>query len=362
MTDSDRKQLVSPRRPPALEMARNAAGAFDVDAWHAMNERDNALVEDEILHGAGSSKFVYSFEIGGKPVNGISVVGARQLAAHYGGLKHRIVASTHKIGSLFTFTSFPAEGTEMRVSAAVIQELADEEDYYSVVVETTDLKSGNSVQVEARETRFERRRDGSPFERPNYQKIAQAKARRNAILDLIPQHIQIEWKQQQLQLGKTEIITDSVIDQKRAGVLTFAARNGIPLLRDRVHALTMDQIAGLAEAAREGRQPAFAHSARGLGLLDGDMQEIGAPETGAPAPAASAPHSSEGTERQTSAKSKRGAPKEKAPEADGPAPEGAPEAGAAPAQTERAQGATNGVPPAQEPAPQKAPSAPRKLF
>jgi hypothetical protein len=51
-----RPQLVQPRAMQTLEAVRSVTGGgFDPDAWHVMDERDNALVADEILHGAGSS-------------------------------------------------------------------------------------------------------------------------------------------------------------------------------------------------------------------------------------------------------------------------------------------------------------------
>ena len=63
-----RPQLVAPRaaqRAETLDAVRKMTGGFDVDAWHVMEERDNALIADEILHGPGSSTFVYNFEIKG---------------------------------------------------------------------------------------------------------------------------------------------------------------------------------------------------------------------------------------------------------------------------------------------------------
>ena len=81
------------------------------------------------MHGAGSSKFVYSFKIAGEgEVSGISVIGARHLASHYGGIKHRMVASVRKVGELFTFTSYPAPGMGMSVSVQVLPELGDQAD------------------------------------------------------------------------------------------------------------------------------------------------------------------------------------------------------------------------------------------
>jgi hypothetical protein len=165
----------------------------------------------------------------------------------------------------------------MAVSASVINELASEPDFYSAVVELSDVKTGNSVQIERRELRFEGRRDGSAFERPNYQTIAQSKAYRNAVLSLIPQDVIIKWKAQMLALGKGEVITDSVLDQKRSNVLRFAASKGINLDRRAIEHLTLDQISGLGDAARAGETPAFVHSAQALGLelTQGERQPTG---------------------------------------------------------------------------------------
>lgn len=262
-----RPQLVSPRAAPMLEAVREVTGgSFDIDAFHVMNERDNALIADEVLHGAGSSTFVYSFEIKGTPVFGVSVVGARHLANHYRGLKHRLVAAVQKSGELFTFQSYPAENMPMSVSCNIVQELADQPDFYSAIVEITDIKSGNSIQIERRENRFETDRQGREYERPNYATIAQSKAYRNAVLALIPQDVRIRFCQEMLKLNKGEKITESVLDQKRANVLRFAARNAISFDRRAVEGLTLDQISGLGDAAREGALPAFVQSAKALGL------------------------------------------------------------------------------------------------
>ncbi len=267
-----RPQLVAPRidrgQAATLDAVRTMTGGFDVDAWHVMEERDNALIADEILHGPGSSKFVYSFDIAGQrePVTGISVVGARHLAAHYKGLKHRLVAAMQKTGALFTFTSYPAENLPMAVSCSIVPELEDEADFYAAVCEMVDLKTGNAIQIERRELRYEERRGGGYFERPNYATIAQSKAYRNAVLALVPQDIVIRWKLDMLRLKKEEVITASVIDEKRANVLQFAAQKAIALDRQAVEHLTLDQIAGLGDAAREGRLPAFVEAAKALGL------------------------------------------------------------------------------------------------
>lgn len=293
MAQSARPQLVAPRQVATLDAVRTMTGGFDIDAWHVMEERDNALIADEVLHGPGSSKFVYSFDVAGQrdPVTGISVVGARHLAAHYKGLKHRLVAAMQKTGSLFTFTSYPAENLPMAVSCSVVPELADEDDFYAAICEVIDIKTGNAIQIERRELRYEERRGGGHFERPHYATIAQSKAYRNAVLALVPQDIVIRWKLDMLRLKKEEVITESVIDQKRANVLQFAATKAIALDRQAIDHLTLDQIAGLGDAAREGRLPAFVEAARALGLEVAQESTEPAKTAAAPAPAAREPAS-----------------------------------------------------------------------
>jgi hypothetical protein len=252
-----------------INMSQTADGTFDQDAYAVMNMRDNALIESEILYGQGSSKFVYQFSIGGSgTVSGISVVGARHLAAHYGGMRHKLIGSMQKQGSLFTFTSFPQAGVPMAVSCQVVPELADEDDFYGAIVEVTDTRTGNMIQVEKRENRFEKKRDGSYFERPHFAIIAQSKAYRNAVLTLIPQDIQVEWRENMLKLAKTDVITTSILDEKRAGVLRFATSKGLAINRLGVDKLTMDQIAGLSDAAREG-VASFKVAALSCGILRG---------------------------------------------------------------------------------------------
>ena len=272
--------LAAPRSSaPTIEMVRNMAGTFDVDAYHCMDQRDNELVADEILNGAGSDTFVYHFTINGTDVSGISVVGARHLANHYRGLKHRIVGSVQKTGALFEYRAFPNDMFAGDTRAQVIDDLAREPDYYSCVVEIVDVKTGNSIMVEAREERIGYSRNNEPFDRPNYQKIAQSKAYRNAVLALVPQDVAIRWKADMLKLKKGETITASVIGEKRRNVLQFAARHAIAFDRRRIEALTLDQIAGLGDAARDGALPAFVNAARALGLEVGQGERLPEPET-----------------------------------------------------------------------------------
>lgn len=273
-------------QPLKENVARSLSAPVKVDAeiYHMMDKRDEALISDEILHGAMSGIFVYDFDIQGKNVSGISIRGAQHLARHYGGLKHRIVATTEKRGKLFIFKSYPSEGIPMQVTCSIVNELADQPDYYEALVEMTDIKTGNTVQKSKLEFRFEKRRDGTYYERPNYTTIAESKARRNAILDLVPQDVQEEFKAECRKLGKT--VTISPIDEKRDGIMKFAANKAIPLTREQVAGLDWNQISGLSEAAREGLE-AFTKSAEALGLVAKKLDQKPEPKTPAkPEPAA----------------------------------------------------------------------------
>ncbi len=313
-----RPTLAQPRAAGALMeqvLAETAMrGTFDPDMYHVMDREDSALIADEILHGAMSGAFVYSFNIQGKPVEGISVIGAAELASQYGGIKHRIITTIEKRGALFIFSSYPTVDRGMDITTRVMHDLADEMDFYKVVVEVDNIKNGNSIQMEASEARQERRSDGSGcFDRPNYQKIAQSKAYRNAVLRVIPQSVQIPFKQQCLKLGKSKDVTASVIDEKRAGVMAYATKNGLAVSRDAVYKLAWAQIDGLSQAAHEGKLPAFAQAANSLGLLaeTGDFD----PETGVVNERASA----ETAEQQRQRKTRSDAGQKRTKPQDGPA-------------------------------------------
>jgi len=286
------------RNAEILDLVKTQGG-FDRDLWTVMEQRDNALIASEILNGAGSSKFVYKFSMGSTEVTGISVVGARQLAYHYGGIEHRLIAAVQKTDALFQYTSYPSKHTKMQVSAENIPALAGTPDFYKCVVEVTDAKQANVKQDEKSEFRFEQRRDGSWFERPNYEIIAQSKAYRNAVLALIPQDVQIAWKIEMLKLRKEEVITGSVLEEKRGAVLRFAAAKQVNINRRALEALMMEQISGLSDAARGGLEQ-FLASASALGLLAAELKSVSMaaspaaekaakPGTAKPPPATKAP-------------------------------------------------------------------------
>jgi hypothetical protein len=274
-------KLAAARSDKAAVIAAAASGGgVDIDLLHAMDRTDEALLADEILNGSRGRAFVYKFKIKNEEVAGISVIGAAHLARFYKGLKHRLVASVEKNGSLFRFTSYPSEGQPMQVTAAQVPELAADPDYYTVVIEVTDIKTGNSVQMERSELRMETRRDGTPYQRPNFQTIAQSKAYRNAVLRLVPQDVQIQFEKQCLALGEDIDITGNVIEQKRNGVMAFAARHAVPLSREAVWGLGWDQIAGLSDAARAEGVQQFIAAATALGLVGATIENDGGkPET-----------------------------------------------------------------------------------
>jgi hypothetical protein len=264
------------RQGQVIDAIIERASGIDTDILAVMDKRDTTMIEEEILHGAGSSKYVYSFKVSGKAVAGISVVGARELATHYGGMQHEIVASVSKVGRLLVITQYPQDGVPMDIRFQRVPELEEEPDFYECLVRIKDIKTGNSTQARKKEYRLEERSErtlqDNPgldryYARPHYDTIAESKAYRNAILNLIPQNVQIKWKEEMLKLEKSEIITVSVIDEKRSGVLRYAASKAIAVDREAVEALTYEQIMGLSDAVREGKAEQFVGAADALGII-----------------------------------------------------------------------------------------------
>lgn len=245
---------------------------FDPDAWHVMDQRDTRLIQDEIMGGPRSSKFIYNFSVSGSAVRGISAVGARELATHYGKIRHRLVSSTRKIGKLFVFTTYAHPGVQPSMQTQVLPELADEPDGYEAVCEVSDINSGNSMMAAKFESQFEwvqarNNGKGDWREKSHFATIAQSKAQRNGILMVIPQAIQLEWMESMKGMGKDDVITGSVLAEKRDGVLRYGAAQGLAINRDVLETLLLEQIAGLSEAARTKNQGDFLASAIALGLV-----------------------------------------------------------------------------------------------
>lgn len=243
-------------------LQRSVRSTFDPAAWHAMQERDNQLIRDQVLHGYASKEFVYSFNIQGKTVTGVSVVGARELASEYGGIKARIVATVEKRGALFIFRTF----TPLSIETRRLPELSGDDDFYECVLEVQDIKTGNSIEVRKKETRQEKRRDGSIYERPHYDVIAESKAFRNGVLSVLPQNVVIDFEKRCLAAGNKS--DEKTIDQLRDGVIAFAAKSGISLDRKAVAQLSFAEINGLGSAAKEGLD-AFKGALLALGVVAG---------------------------------------------------------------------------------------------
>ena len=247
---------------------RTMEAGFDPEAWYVMDQRDTRLIQDEIMGGPRSSKFVYDFDIQGTAVRGISAIGARELATYYGRIRHRLVSSTRKVGQLFVFTTYPHEGITPSMQTVILPELKDEPDGYEAVCEVEDVHSGNRMMAAKFEAQWEwSRNKGTYFEKPHFATIAQSKAQRNGILMIIPQSIQLQWMEEVAKLGKNVKITAGVLEEKRDGVLRYGASQGIPIDRDVLGTLLLEQIMGLSEAARTKDKDTFLAAAIALRLV-----------------------------------------------------------------------------------------------
>lgn len=247
---------------------RTLSSGFDAEAFHVMNERDNRLIQDEILGGPRSSKFVYDFSINNQPIRGISAIGARELATYYKGIRHRIVSSTRKVKGLFVFTTYPHEGIAPSMQTALLPELENEPDGYEAVVEVEDIKTGNRMMAAKFESQWEwSTGQNRYYEKPHFATIAQSKAQRNAILMVIPQSVQLAWMEEVIRDGKHDNITKGVLAEKRDGVLRYGAAQAVEIDRDVLNTLLLEQIMGLSEAARTKDKDAFLASAIALRLV-----------------------------------------------------------------------------------------------
>lgn len=258
---------------------------FDAEAYHVMQQRDEQLIEDELLNGASSKAFVYDFSITGTRVTGVSVVGARQLASEYGGIKARIVATVEKRGALFIFRSFEPLNIETRT----LHDLATEADYYECVMQVDDIKTGNSIQVRKSEAKTEARsqaKGGGTYERPNYSVICESKAYRNGVLAVLPQSVIQAFKAKHLAAGNSS--NEQTLGQRRAGAIAFAAKHGIALDREVMQSLTMAELDGLGGAVAMGID-AFLKAGRALGLIEGEQTGEVQPPAQPPKPAAPPP-------------------------------------------------------------------------
>ena len=164
----------------------------------------------------------------------------------------------------------------LNVQANIIPQLVDEDDFYEVVIEITDIKTGNSIQVRKKETKTEKRQNGSSYARPHYDVIAESKAYRNGVLSIIPQSVIKEFEARALRSGNSS--GEKTIDQLREGAIAFGVKNGISIDRQELGSLTYAEIYGLGSAAGNGAR-AFREAAESLGIVRGApaVQETDAP-------------------------------------------------------------------------------------
>jgi hypothetical protein len=282
--------LDSLRGAPSVPALRQ--GTFDLDFYHAMQARDEALIADEILHGTISGSYTYSISQSGKaPIEGISVLGARQLAYENGGIKSEILGSIAKRGPQLVFTSYPHDGHPFSVTVSSLIELKDDPDFYTVYMRTTDIKKGNTVPIEVTEMRYELKSDKSGYyERRHIEKIAQSKGHRNGVLALVSQEVVEAFKKKSLEARKNLDLTESVLDTRRNAITAYAIRKGIPINREKLMTMAMSQIEGIAKSANEDGLEAFTRALAVLGISRvTDIPDSTAPAGQAAAPAASAP-------------------------------------------------------------------------
>lgn len=171
-----------------------------------MQQRDDQLIPDSILHGY-SGRSTFSLPTSRASPLPESASSAPANWRPITGIKHRIVVAVDKTGSLFVFKSFEP----LNVQANIIPQLVDEDDFYEVVIEITDIKTGNSIQVRKKETKTEKRQNGSSYARPHYDVIAESKAYRNGVLSIIPQSVIKEFEARALRAGNSS--GEKTIDQ-----------------------------------------------------------------------------------------------------------------------------------------------------
>jgi hypothetical protein len=294
----------------------NRPAAFSQEAWHAMNARDTMQIEQEVMHGTSDASFVYAMLIKGKLVSGVSVVGARQLVTEYGGMRSQLVASTEKKGALFVFRQF----RPMAIDTRVIHELESLPDYYEAVLELTDIKTGNSVEVRKAETSVGVSNSGSQYEKPHYATIAESKAFRNGVLSLIPQAVVKQFQnkclKRALEMGafdasesanlkaavqkflrtanEAPVSVEKTIDQLRDGCMAYATKHGISIDRNVLANLAYAELVGLGQASKV--ENGFLPAAQALGLVVEREQapsDTPPPRRGRPAGSTNKPKSDE---------------------------------------------------------------------
>lgn len=268
----------------ASTTAPEAPGA-EAPAFELKSQRDTQLVIDELLNGGMSTEFVYQIP-GRDDVSGISVIGARQLAAVQGHIRHRIVMSVEKKGPLAIITTYPMPGVPARVEYMQVPgPVTTEDDFYRVLVEVENTATGYVLQDEKTELRWQTSKEGKPYQNAHFATVAQAKAFRNAVEHVFQQDIVLDFVRQALEMkrankdGKT--IVGGAMEEMRRAITRFAAEKGIPIERAALGNLTSEQMGGLREAVKDGKD-SFLSALAALGLRTAASAETAAPPKPAP--------------------------------------------------------------------------------
>lgn len=235
------------------------AGDFDKERHYVLAERDRKAITEAIIYGAVDTDWVYRLP-GRSGAEGISVVGARQLAALYKGLRHRILFSVEKRGPLWTITNYPTDRREGSVLFQIQPPgTEDVPDFYKVLVEVEDIKTGNSLQDEKTELRVNFDREGKPYDNAHYATIAQAKAARNAVEHILPQDFVRRFVDNALGLkdeagGKPEsrAFAMSAIEEAHRKIAAYAVSYSIAIDTMKLDKLDMATVEGLRMAAGTG--------------------------------------------------------------------------------------------------------------
>ena len=298
--------------------------AFSSEAWHAMSERDNQLIADSILHGYAGEEYIYSFNVNGSPVEGVSVIGARELAAQYGGIQARLQSSADKAGSLIVTKSY---GATLAVDTRIIPQIEDDDDWYECVIEVSDIKTGNSITIRKKEFKSGTRKDGTKFPREHYDTIAESKAYRNGVLAIIPQSTIKKFKEKCRQAGRVgeELTRDQILD----GLLAWSAKHQVSVDRKALQKLTYNELRALGANTKEG-QAVFRAAAAAAGVLLDNGQPTQAASAASDAPDYQAYQQAQGAAKTKPAATKPASKKPKPepepePESPGPGPNVPPE-------------------------------------
>jgi hypothetical protein len=159
----NKEKKMPPKKVKQIEQDKSPAtqnGGVPTEAFEYFDEQD-AQAEIARYNGAEFGFMVYKFPVAGTEVCGVGINGILELRQHWGGIDVRVIG--------------------------VHADRHNGMDGYRADVEAADLFTGNRTQQSYFEAGKKKKKDGSYYENPYAYLTAQAKAKRNAIRDLLPQ-------------------------------------------------------------------------------------------------------------------------------------------------------------------------------